>query len=973
MADGSERQSRYPGVRPFADDDLQRGLFHGRDAEKYELLQLVLAERLVVVFSRSGMGKSSLVNAGLLSPLREQGHFPMVVRVGGEGEVPSDALYNGVSRELARQADAVEAHPDQADWNRASLWHFFKSLEIWRGAQLLSPVLIIDQFEELFTLHRPEVREDFIRDLAGLVRGVRPRRVEARPGESFSETPPDVKVVLVLREEFYPNLEELRDAIPGIYRAPFRLSPLSADSAREAITIPAEAAGDVYLTPAFTWDESALSLVLGFLSGTRGGEARSGASSDIEPFQLQLVCQYAEDLVHEKGLKAITAADLGGEQALKSVIGDFYETSLRKVREAFPDRPDLPAKLEKLCEEGLIIAETGRRRLLEESDIKAKFGIDRDVLRKMLDLRLIREEPRVGDSYYELAHDTLVEPIRRDRKRREAREAQERQERDLADRLTAARRRMRRRVAIAALVLFGLIGAGIYWQNQNRLVALAAAEAERAELAAARAEAAEEKLAKLEAEEARKAAEEERAKAEAERAAAEAERQAAEQQRAAAQADAERAEQAKAEAEAQLQKQREREAAIASARDVIQQLRTNALGKIGDAYAKAREQASVVSVEVAEARNLMDVLSRDLDAARGQLKDLGDTLTAEERRDAEANVVRIEAGLALVERRLAFLTRTEKSRRTATAAIDRTHDDLAITLDAVLEDMSDPKLSLDPDLDTSVWIGQSEAAVDAALDQVKAIGMEQTGPVRSTTVSAQSAATPAQDVSPAAQAKFEMAELELLEEDAEVLDRDLAAAFRALTKTYGEVLTPALRAEAEDKARLYAASAEAFAGLTSGLYICEELDRLPIYQPPRDLGPERAYVTRRMAELAALKEETAVVVMAANMINTNGRNGEREVQRVRVGQQAHFRAWVTSPGRVAMDLTLQTPDGPRKIWGAGARSINVSANPLAGRHLGYRLWHPETIRRGSTPGDYEWQLRDGEGRKLCRARFTVVE
>ena len=42
---------RYPGVQPFGDNDTQRELFRGRDEEKYELLQLVLAERLVLLFA----------------------------------------------------------------------------------------------------------------------------------------------------------------------------------------------------------------------------------------------------------------------------------------------------------------------------------------------------------------------------------------------------------------------------------------------------------------------------------------------------------------------------------------------------------------------------------------------------------------------------------------------------------------------------------------------------------------------------------------------------------------------------------------------------------------------------------------------------------------------------------------------------------------------------------------------------------
>src|SRR5438270_306171 len=80
---GSEMTVRdaYPGPAPFQDTNAHRFLFHGREDEKRTLLQLTLAENFVLVFGRSGMGKTSLINAGLLEPLRQMDYFPVVVRV----------------------------------------------------------------------------------------------------------------------------------------------------------------------------------------------------------------------------------------------------------------------------------------------------------------------------------------------------------------------------------------------------------------------------------------------------------------------------------------------------------------------------------------------------------------------------------------------------------------------------------------------------------------------------------------------------------------------------------------------------------------------------------------------------------------------------------------------------------------------------------------------------------------------------
>ena len=63
-------RTRYPGVQPFTDDELSRRLFHGREEEAKKLTDQILANRFVVLFARSGLGKTSLLKiaAGLMRP-----------------------------------------------------------------------------------------------------------------------------------------------------------------------------------------------------------------------------------------------------------------------------------------------------------------------------------------------------------------------------------------------------------------------------------------------------------------------------------------------------------------------------------------------------------------------------------------------------------------------------------------------------------------------------------------------------------------------------------------------------------------------------------------------------------------------------------------------------------------------------------------------------------------------------------------
>ena len=431
MQNGDDRSSRkvrrYPGVRSFEDEPSERRLFQGRDAETYDLLQLVRAERLVILFARSGIGKSSIINAGLMEPLREQGFFPIVTRVCTVKDDPLASFYQGVQAACARakaQGEIAQCEPDDpSDWNRTSLWHFFKSIFVWRGeAELLRPVVVIDQFEELFTLLSEAQRRPFIDQLADLVRGIRPEEpAEARrsSASNLDDEPPEVRIVLALREDFIANLEELAERIPSVLKTRFRLGPLDVEQARRAIVEPARLDDPALETPPFDWSDEALRCVLDFLRTRKGKEGLPELGREVEPFQLQLVCQFAEQLAVAKGAETILEADLGGETGLGRILTRFYRDAINELGRRFGGI-GLKRRLRNLCEYGLITAR-GRRLLREESTLHHEFAVRPEILAAMVEHRLLRKERRIGDNYYELTHDTLIDPILESRQHRESR------------------------------------------------------------------------------------------------------------------------------------------------------------------------------------------------------------------------------------------------------------------------------------------------------------------------------------------------------------------------------------------------------------------------------------------------------------------------------------------------------------------------------------------------------------------------
>ncbi|HSO75759.1 MAG TPA: hypothetical protein VLU47_13060, partial [Blastocatellia bacterium] len=149
-------RTRYPGAQPFSDNEFSRKLFFGRNQASTALTDQILANRMVVVYAKSGLGKTSLLNAGVAPRLRDDRYLPLFVRVNDVERGPFASVLDGIRSEAERQR--VEYVPGAA----GSLWSFFKTVEFWQGDLLLTPVLILDQFEELFTLQPEEARESFL-------------------------------------------------------------------------------------------------------------------------------------------------------------------------------------------------------------------------------------------------------------------------------------------------------------------------------------------------------------------------------------------------------------------------------------------------------------------------------------------------------------------------------------------------------------------------------------------------------------------------------------------------------------------------------------------------------------------------------------------------------------------------------------------------------------------------------------------
>ena len=392
---------RYPGSRPFEDNEHDRLVFFAREQEKQSLFHLLMSERLSVLFAKSGIGKTSLIHAGLNHLLREKGFIPLVIRFHADYADPFHAVYQTVEDLSKKQK--IECIPGLQN----SLWEYFKTVEFWNSDDvLLSPVLILDQFEDFFAFYPPETRKAFIKELADLVRNRIPVYLcQPEKPMPYSETPPDVKILISIREDYLGLLEEMADDIPHIFQNLFRLLPLKREQAKEAIVKPAELKDERIQSPVFRYENEALETILEYLCKRK---ERDGIKivNEVEPFQLQLICRHIENGIAKKSDRqdefVVKKEDVNN---LPDVLQKFYEDQLNQLGKKEKKN------ITRLCEKSLISV-TDRRLSIEQEEIERNFKVSKTVLEKLVNSRLLRAESRVGSVYYELSHDTLIEPVR---------------------------------------------------------------------------------------------------------------------------------------------------------------------------------------------------------------------------------------------------------------------------------------------------------------------------------------------------------------------------------------------------------------------------------------------------------------------------------------------------------------------------------------------------------------------------------
>ncbi|MBB4693151.1 nSTAND1 domain-containing NTPase [Paractinoplanes abujensis] len=434
--------SPYVGLAAYQVEDADR--FFGREALIGTLLALVDERPFAGVFGASGAGKSSLLRAGLAARTQRT---PLVVTPGADPVAELAVAVAGLADEPAdRVHDDLAADP--------------QALRGWLAKASGDLLLVVDQFEECFTLCDEQARRWLIRALT-------------------SAAGPQSRIVVGVRADFYAHCARHHELVAALHRAQVLVGPMSAEEFRSAVTEPATRAGaslETALVARLISDvagqPAALPLVSHTLAETwqrrRGMVLTLTGYEDVGGIRHALA-RTAEQIFDELGEADRTAAQ---RLFLRLVVpGDGTQDTKRRVRRPELDAP--AALLDRLAAARLITIDRDSVELAHEALLHAWPRLVGWIARNRDDLRTqhrVSEATAVWEAH-DRDPDTLYRGARLDQAVR-LRERLNQRERAFLDAGQAAEqtrsavarraaRRLRRLVAVLAALTVLLAGTAI--------------------------------------------------------------------------------------------------------------------------------------------------------------------------------------------------------------------------------------------------------------------------------------------------------------------------------------------------------------------------------------------------------------------------------------------------------------------------------------------------------------------------------
>jgi WD40 repeat protein len=427
MDDYNYQQSNnmpYKGLMPYSESEKDAFSFFGRKGQQETIKRNLKNSRLTLLFGESGVGKSSVLRAGIVYSLREEAKrnfaecgmskfavvmFPPLEANRSWQRDPLTELLEQVEEDI--QSIGLDTPAPEAELS------FLEKLLVWTrrisGDYLAGELFIIlDQFEEYFLYHPEEDSQSiFAAELARVL-----NRSNLR-----------VNFLISIREDSLGNLERFRGYIPHLFDNILRIEHLDTQSATEAIEKPITEYYNHIVSPENTVEiePTLVEEVLQQISQSqedlkatngRGGldKQKSQSKSRIEAPYLQLVMTriWEEEMQkNSRCLRLETLTQLGGVKKI------FKEHLTEAMRSLSPNEKEIAAKVfqylvtpsgAKIAYPVLELAKTEKVDIMQLAILLEKMSSSKQRI-----IRPVGQLPNqtLESKRYEIFHDVLAQPI----------------------------------------------------------------------------------------------------------------------------------------------------------------------------------------------------------------------------------------------------------------------------------------------------------------------------------------------------------------------------------------------------------------------------------------------------------------------------------------------------------------------------------------------------------------------------------
>lgn len=452
----------FKGLVPYTEEDAQ--FFFGREDIRDKIIDFLHAYRLTLLYGASGVGKSSVLHAGVVPTLRNRARQSLLdnQRTTPEFSVIvfnswQDDPVTGLARKIQENLTALlkGTNPPLAEPPTLEA-----ALDQWMAATDGELYVILDQFEEYFQYHGREVGPGtFATDFS---------RAVSRRNQR-------IKFLISIREEAVAKLDLFKGALPNLFAHTLRVYPIGLEEARTAIEGPLQQYNSLSGAVPVAIEPQLLEVVLQSVRRAETASDRSGAESgpgkiDLTILQQVMIKLWDEEVVRSgsRALRLETFNRLGGA---KEIVSTHFSSAMELLSPA--DQKTAASIFRYLVTpSGTKIAQTAAD-LAEYSDLPRETVSG--VLAKLSggEIRILRAisgpHDQPGDVRYEIFHDVLSGPITEWSRAYEANERLERTRIEAIRDRQVVRARYSRRVAVGLFVVLVLTsGFMIYALYQNR-------------------------------------------------------------------------------------------------------------------------------------------------------------------------------------------------------------------------------------------------------------------------------------------------------------------------------------------------------------------------------------------------------------------------------------------------------------------------------------------------------------------------